>query len=180
MNFAKISDQLAFYACVLGGTTGAIATILNEPLVAGVGCAVAAVAPIVNRIVSGRILLQLGPRSLTKTQRKILIEKLRTGLSFKLWVAVNRHEAEPSEYHRQIYEALTEASLQTQYFGGMTNSTRGVEISGQPSPEKTLLMAAFSAARIPFVDIVFTDAQDPDQGFGGVGVWIGVNPGLVS
>ncbi|WP_152615203.1 hypothetical protein [Janthinobacterium lividum] len=180
MNFAKISDQLAFYVCVLGGTTGAIATILDKPLVAGVGCAVAAVAPIVNRIVSGRIQLQLGPRSLTKRQRKILIEKLRTGLPFKLWVAVNRDEAEPSEYHRQIDEALTEASLQTQYYGAMAKSAKGVAISGQPSPEKALLMAAFSAAKIPFVDVVFRDAQNPEQGFGGVGVWIGVHPGLGS
>jgi hypothetical protein len=180
MNFVKISDQLAFYACVLGGTTGAIATIINEPLVAGLGCALAAIAPIVNRIVSGRILLQLGPRSLTKMQRKILIEKLRAGSLFTLWVAFNRHEAEPSEYRRQIDEAFTEAGLQTQYFGGMSNSTKGIEISGQPSAEKVLLMSAFSAARIPFVDVLFTDAPDPGEGFGIVGVWIGVNPGLIN
>lgn len=180
MNFVKISDQVAFYACVLGGTTGAIATILNEPLIAGIGCAVAAIAPIVNRIVSGRTLLQLGPRSLAKTQRKILIEKLRTGLPFTLWVAFNREEAEPSEYRHQIDEALTEAGLQTQYFGGMTNATKGIEISGQPSPEKTLLMAAFSAARIPFVEVVFADAKDSEKGFGIVGIWIGVHPGLVN
>lgn len=180
MNWIKISDNIAFCASVLGGVIGAIATILNEPLVAGIACTVAAIAPIVNRVVSGKTLSKFGPRSLSKKQREILIEKLRSGPPFTLWVAFNRHEAEPSEYRRQIEEALTEAGLTTQYFGGMTNSTKGIEISGQPSPEKTLLMAAFSAAKIPFLDVIFKDAQDPKNGFGIVGIWIGVHSNTIS
>ncbi|WP_445145080.1 hypothetical protein [Dyella sp. Tek66A03] len=178
MNLLKIVDRTAFSVSVIAGITAAMASGLGWTKTAVAAGCITVIAPIINRIATARqqrvLLKQLGPRSLTSKQRLRLIESLRLGASFHLVVAHNRHEAEPSNFHKQIFDALSEAGLQTNWFGGMTNTTVGVEISGIPSAEKTRLMAAFVAAEIPFLPIEFTDAGADKRG---IEVWIGVNPG---
>lgn len=178
MNLLKIIDRAAFSITVAAGAVAAMAGGFNWPRTAVVAGCIAVIAPIVNRMTTARqqtvLLDQLGPRSLSTKQRERLIGSLRTGAPFQLWVAHNRQEAEPSHFHKQIFDAFKEAGLNTQWFGGMTNTTVGIEISGDPSAEKTRLMDAFTAANIPFLPIEFTDSGGKNWG---LAVWIGVNPG---
>lgn len=174
-------DLVAFCITIAAGILAALAGGLGLTRTAVAAGCIAVVAPIVNRIATTSqqkaLLRQLGPRSLSSGQRRQLVELLRVGPSFELWVAHNRHEAEPTQFQKQISDALSEAGLKTKYFGGMNNSTVGVEISGDTSPEKTRLMNAFAGARIPFLEIRFTDRQGQHWG---LGVWIGSNPGASS
>lgn len=178
MNLLKIIDRAAFSVTVCAGAVAAIAGGFNWTRIAVVAGCIAVIAPIVNRIATAgqqkALLDQLGPRSLSSGQRERLIRSLRLGAPFQLWVAHNRNEAEPSHFHKQFFDAFNEAGLSAQWFGGMTNTTVGIEISGPPSAEKTRLMEAFNVASIPFLAIEFTDPGGKNWC---LAVWIGVNPG---
>ena len=170
-------DVGAFVLSVAAGSTAAVAGWRHwSGLALFAGC-VAVIAPIVNRVIAGRqqkaLLELLGPRRLSAEQRRRLISSLKAGPTFSVWVAHNRREAEPSQLHNQIYQALAEAGLQAKWFGGMNNATVGIEISGPPSPDKTRLMDAFTAAAIPFLPIEFSD---PSGEHWGLAIWIGSNP----
>jgi hypothetical protein len=172
MKLLNFVDRTAFYVTVTAGTVGALAGAYNWSNTAIAAGCVAAIAPILNRLTAAQEQKARGPRALSMKQRQQL-SKMLHGSTFKVWVCHNRHEAEPSKFHAQLFEALKETGLDTQYFGGITNSTDGIEIAGQPSPEKSLLMKAFRAAGIPFQEVVFTD----DHGnHWGLSVWIGTNP----
>jgi hypothetical protein len=173
MKMIRFVDRAAFYVTVAAGTVGAIAGAYNWSRAAIAAGCIAGLAPIVNRITAAREQKMKGPRSISPKQRERLIKRLRNSPLFKVWVCHNREESEPSQFHEQISDALKEAGLDVHWFGGMNNKTVGIEIAGSVSPEKTLLMAAFTAAGIPFLEVEFTD----DQGkFWGLSVWIGSNP----
>jgi hypothetical protein len=171
MKLVKFVDGTAFYVTVAAGTVGALAGAYNWTNAAVAAGCVAAIAPILNRITATREEKTRGPRSVSEKQRKLLVETL-LGCSFKVWVCHNRHEAEPSEFHAQLFQVLKEAGLDPQWYGGMNNKTVGVEIGGEPSTEKSMLMHAFRKASIPFVEVEFTD----DPGHWGLSIWIGSNP----
>ncbi len=174
MKLLKLIDRTAFLVTVVAGAVAAVAGGFNWTRTAVVAGCIAVIAPIVNRVTNARQQKAMGPRSLSTKQHQQLIESLRAVPTFELWVAHNRQEAEPSQYHKQLFDALTEAGLKTKWYGGMNNTTVGIEISGTPSPEKTHLMNAFTAAHIPFLPIEFTDAAGQHWG---LTVWIGSNPG---
>lgn len=163
-------DRLAFIVTVIAGAIAAVAGWYSWQITAVVAGCTAAVVPIINRLTAKRI---AGPRSLSPRQRNTLIESLRSSPTFELWVSHNMEEAEPSALHAQLIETLSSAGLETKWYGGMTNKTIGLQISGEPSLEKARLMKAFKLARIPFQEVIFTDATS----FNGVGIWIGQNRG---
>lgn len=172
MKLLKFVDRIAFYITVAAGAFGAVAGARNWTNAAVTAGCVAAIAPILNRVTAAWDNKLRGPRSLSNKQRLRLTQVLQ-GCSFKVWVCHNRHEAEPSEFHSQLFEALKEAGLDAQWFGGMTNSTVGIEIGGVPSPDKAVLMQAFRTAGIPFLNVQFSD--DPTNHWG-LSIWIGTNP----
>jgi len=172
MKFVKFIDRGAFYLTVAAGTAGAIAGAYGRTDIAVAGCCVAAIAPIFNRVVAVREQRARGPRALSGKQR-ISLQKALQGASFKVWVCHNRDEAEPAKFHSEMVDALKASGLDPQWFGGMTNRTIGLEIAGNPSPEKSILMKAFRAAGIPFQDVHFTDDSG---GHWGLSIWIGSNP----
>jgi hypothetical protein len=172
MRLLSFLDRTAFYVTVAAGTVGAVAGVYNWSNTAVAAGCVAAIAPILNRITATREQKMRGPRVLSEKQREQLLIALRD-CAFKVWACHNRHEAEPSNFHAQIFETLKQAGLDAQWFGGMTNSTVGVEIGGQPSPDKTKLMQAFRKAGIPFQEVVFHDDHGNRWG---LSVWIGTNP----
>lgn len=90
-----------------------------------------------------------------------------------IWVCHNRHEAEPSAFQKQISEAIEAAGHEARYFGGMSNAQVGIEVSGEPTPEKQLLMVALAHAGIPFTNIILTDDV---SGIWGLAIWIGTKP----
>ena len=122
--------------------------------------AAATATPIVNRFATSRLdrdlMSQLEARSLTPKQREQLVQALEGQARMSIWACHNRHEAEPSAFQRQVPEALEVPGHKAKYFGGMTNAQAGIEISGDPAPEKKLLMAALAGAAIPFTNIVLT------------------------
>lgn len=177
MKSLRLIDVGAFTVSIIAGSVAAIAGGAGWTSTAVVSGCIAALSPIVNRVVTSRqhadLLSQLGPRKLSPRQRAILVERLRAGSSFKVWVAHNRLEAEPSQFHKQIADTLTAAGLDVEWFGGMNNSSVGIEIAGTPSPEKTRLLEAFSLAKIPFRVIEFSD---PGGQYFGLSIWIGSKP----
>jgi len=172
MRLLNFVDRTAFYVTVAAGTVGAVAGAYNWSNAAVAAGCVAAIAPILNRITAAREQKMRGPRGLSNKQRQQILTVLQ-GCTFKIWVCHNRHEAEPSKFHAQLFETLKEAGLDAHWFGGMTNSTVGIEIGGKPSSDKSKLMQAFQKASIPFQEIEFMD--DPGNTWG-LSVWIGTNP----
>jgi hypothetical protein len=172
MKLLNFVDRTAFYMTVAAGTVGALAGAYNWSNTAVAAGCVAAIAPILNRITAAREQKMRGPRGLLGKQREQLLKVLQ-GCSFKVWVCHNRQEAEPSEFHAQLFQVLKQSGLDPHWFGGMTNKTMGIEIAGEPSADKSVLMQAFRNAGIPFQEVEFTD--DPGK-FWGLSVWIGTNP----
>jgi hypothetical protein len=111
-------------------------------------------------------------RSLTPQQIEKIAEKLKEGPPFKMWLAHNREEAEPSAYHAQFCEALKAGGIDFTWFGGMTKKSIGLELSGPETPEKHRLMAALKAAGVKFQPVIFTD--DLENKRHGIALWIGV------
>jgi len=111
------------------------------------------------------------PRSLTVKQQATIADALKAGPAFKVWVAHNRHEAEPRAFHEQICAALRLGGLDVQWYGGMTNSTVGIEVAGEDSAEKERLMKALQAARVKFLNVKITG--DTENRWG-LSIWIGV------
>ena len=110
-------------------------------------------------------------RVLTAKQQTKIADELKAGPAFKVWVCHNRQEAEPAAFHAQMCEALSQGGLDVQWFGGMTNSTLGVEVAGPDGHEKARLIKAFTSARIKFLNVVLSDDT---QNHWSVSVWIGV------
>ncbi|MEO8298810.1 MAG: hypothetical protein ABI574_13485 [Burkholderiales bacterium] len=100
-----------------------------------------------------------------------IADALKAGTPFKVWVAHNRREAEPAAFHKQMCDALKQGGLDVQWFGGMTNSTVGVEVAGPDGSDKVRLMKALQAGRVKFLNVEFTDDT---QNHWGVSIWIGV------
>ena len=107
----------------------------------------------------------LQARSLTQRLRDKIVEVLRQGTPFKVWIAHNRHEVEPAAYHAQFCEALKEGGLDITWFGGMSNSTIGVEVTGPETPDKQRLMKALDAAGVRYQPVVFRDDPQGEQHF---------------
>lgn len=165
-------DRVAFAITVVSALVAAAAGGYGWTTTAIISGCIAAIAPIVNRIASNRALAPLQARTLTQKQCAKLAEKLREGPSFKVFVAHNRHEAEPAAYHAQFCEALKTGGLQITWFGGMTNTTVGIELSGPETQDKQRLMSALDAANVKYLPVVFTD--DPECKRNGIALWIGV------
>jgi hypothetical protein len=171
MNAIQLLDRIAFGITVVSALVSAAAGAYGWTNVAVISACIAAVAPIVNRIASNRAVAPLQARSLTQKQRAKIAEVLRQGIPFKVWVAHNRHEAEPAAYHAQFCEALKEGGLDITWFGGMSNSTIGVEVSGPETPDKQRLMKALDTAGVRYQPVGFSD--DPECNQHGVAIWIG-------
>jgi hypothetical protein len=62
---------------------------------------------------------------------------LSKGAAFKVWVAHNWQEAEPAAFHAQICNASKAGGLEIMCFGGMSNSTTGIELSGLEGQKST-------------------------------------------
>lgn len=172
MNAIQFFDRVAFVTTVLSASVSAAAGGYGWTKTAVVSGCIAAMAPIVNRIANNRALTPLLPRALTPKQCLKIAEKLREGPPFKIWVAHNRHEAEPAAYHAQLCDVLKAGGLDISWFGGMTNTTIGVELSGPETDEKQRLMSALDAASVKYQPIVFTG--DPQSERHGIALWIGV------
>jgi hypothetical protein len=172
MSALQFLDRFAFGITVISASVSAAAGGYGWTKTAVVSGCIAALAPIVNRIASNRALTPFQPRTITQKQHDNIVQALRDGTSFKVWVAHNRHEAEPAAYHAQVCEALKAGGLDITWFGGMTNSTVGVELSGPEGPDKQRLMSALSGAGVKYQPVIFTD--DPQNERHGIAVWIGV------
>lgn len=200
----RIFDRASFGLAIVAGTVAAISGGAGWTITSIAAGILAAVAPIVGRIATNRIkraeddrstalvesanarasaaAVELGnlkasmlPRKLLEQQRAIIVSTLEPLPSFNITVSHNRHEAEPAAYHAQIVEALKAGGLDVTWFGGMTNSTVGIEISGPDGGDKSAVMSAFSTAGVPFLPIQFTDDLEHKRG---IEIWIGVHPGL--
>ncbi len=172
MNAIKFFDRVAFTTTVVSASVAAAAGAYGWTKTAVVSGCIAAIAPIVNRIASNRALTPLQARALTPKQCQKIAKELREGPPFKVWIAHNRHEAEPAAYHAQLCEALKAGGADITWFGGMTNTTIGVELSGPETPDKQRLMSALDAAGVKYQPVVFTD--DPQSERHGIALWIGV------
>lgn len=172
MSVIKFFDRVAFATTIVSALVSAAAGGYGWTKTAVVSGCIAAIAPIMNRIASNRALTPLQARALTPKQSLKIAKKLREGPPFKVWLAHNRHEAEPAAYHAQFCEALKAGGLDITCFGGMTNTTIGVELSGPETPDKQSLMSALDAAGVKYQPVVFTD--DPQSERYGIALWIGV------
>lgn len=189
-----ISVSSALVAAVAGGV-GAIEVAI------GAGC-VAAVSPIISRILANRsfsadrtrletqifesdeiartaqadlaaLKNRLQARRLSPHQKSTIAQTLSSGIIFPIRVNHNRHEAEPAAFSDDLRDALTMATFAPGWFGGMTNSTVGIEVSGTQSEEKSRLLLALSNAEIDHLNVTFSD--DP-EGRRGIEIWVGVHP----
>ncbi|MDN7905230.1 hypothetical protein QZM18_14040 [Burkholderia diffusa] len=156
MSSVKFLDKLAFIVSVSSGTVAAVAGGYSWTRTAIAAGCIAAVTPIINRWTSGK--LAFAPRMLSTRQAAALQTELRKGPSFSLWLNHNRHEDEPAAFHAQLYDALTAAGLDVKWFGGLTNSTTGIEVGGPDIPEKVRIMNALKSAKIKFTNVQYTDA----------------------
>lgn len=172
MGAIQVFDRVAFAATVVSASVSAAAGGYGYTKTAIISGCIAAIAPIVSRIASNRAMAPLQARTITPKQTQKIAEKLREGPPFKVWVAHNREEAEPAAYHAQFCEALTAGGLEITWFGGMTNTTIGVELSGPETPDKSRLMSALNAAGVKYQPVIFAD--DPQSERHGIALWIGV------
>ncbi len=197
-------ERGSFAVAVISGIVGAVAGGSGWPITAIVAGCLAAAAPIAGRFASQSITRKTqadadirialanaradeANRELDETQNRLAsrsltneqIEAMRLSLSsvdrFSLTVAHNRREAEPETIFQQIYGLFKEMGFDTGYYGGMTNTTRGIEVSGPDGPEKQAVMNAFNAGGVDFLPIYFSDDE---AGARGIEVWVGVHPGL--
>lgn len=170
-------ERVVFWISVAAGLSAAVAGAYGWSKIAvATGC-LAAVAPIVARFLSARersiLLAQLVDRSLTEDQASRLIAVLKQGKPFEVWICCNRREVEPVRFHGEMTSAFRQAGFEPKYFGGMTNTTVGVEVAGHPTEEKERLMAALVAAGVPHENVFLSD--DP-QGLWSPSIWIGIKP----
>ncbi len=172
MGAIQFFDRVAFAASVVSASVSAAAGGYGWTKTAVVSGCIAALAPIVNRIASNRAVASIKPRVLKPKQCREIAETLREGPPFKVWVAHNRQEAEPAAYHAQFCEALKAGGLDITWFGGMTNTTVGVEVSGPETPEKRRLMSALDAASVKYQAVVLID--DPESKRHRIALWVGV------
>jgi hypothetical protein len=172
MSAIQFIDRFAFTTTVVSASVAAAAGGFGWTQTAVISGCIAAIAPILNRIATNRALAPLQVRVLTPKQCAKIAAKLREGTPFKVWVAHNRHEAEPAAYHAQFCEALKAGGLDITGFGGMTNTTIGIEVSGPETPDKRRLMSALDAAGCKYQPVVFAD--DPQSERHGIALWIGV------
>lgn len=156
MSTVKFTDKLAFIVSVSSGIVAAVAGGYSWTLTAVVAGCIAAVTPIINRWTSGR--LAVAPRMLSTRQVAALQTELRKGPSFSLWLNHNRQEGEPAAFHAQLCDAMKAAGLDVKWFGGLTNSITGIEVSGPDIPEKVRIMNALKSAKIKFANVQYTDA----------------------
>lgn len=203
-SFPTHVERVSFVVAVVSGIVGAVAGGSGWPITAVVAGCLAAAAPIAGRYASQRLARKaeleadaeiavayakadaalaelqatrdkLRPRQISQDQAEAFIRVLAGAEPFELVVACNRHEAEPSALHHQVTALFQHCGHKVGYYGGMTNSTVGIEVNGDTSPQKTLVMAALTAAGLSFVEY----PRYKDEGmFGGICVWIGVHPGL--
>ena len=203
MRNLQYGERAAFFASVTAGAVAAVAGGLGWPATAIVAGCLAALLPVVGRIAANKLarvaaaeansLIEgadsraadafnrleelrrnLAPRRLSIEQARTIANAVAAGPSFRVQVAHNRHEAEPAAFHAQMVDALKAGGLEVVWFGGMTNATAGIEVSGSNGAEKLLLMSALHAAQVAFTPVHFTD--DP-EGKRGVELWIGSHPG---
>lgn len=172
MSTIQFLDRVAFATTVVSASVSAAAGGYGWTKTAVICGCIAAIAPIVNRIASNRALVPLSARTLTLGQHKKIAAKLSEGASFKVWVAHNRFEAEPAAYHAKLCAALKDGGLDITWFGGMTNTTIGLELSGPETADKQRLMSALDAAGVRYQPVFFTD--DPNSERHGVALWVGV------
>lgn len=167
----KAMETASFFVSVIAGASSAVAGWQGWTITSVITGCLAAIAPIAGRFATNRL---SGPRRLTVGQFETLKRELRKGAPFKIWVAHNRHEAEPRAFHADMVKALKASGLEAQWFGGMTNSTVGIEVSGPEGPEKDRIFSALKLAGIPYQPIVFTDQGGPFTEE--VAIWIGTHP----
>ena len=152
----KQIDKLAFIGTVVSAAGSAVASGNGWTRTAvATGC-IAALIPIINRWTSSHLIF--APRVLSTRQATALKAAFRNGPSFSLWLNHNREEGESAAFHAQLTAALQGAGLVVNYYGGLTNATTGIEISGPDVPEKRQLITAFKAARIKFTNVYYADA----------------------
>ncbi|MDE1006524.1 MAG: hypothetical protein OSB38_12745 [Paraburkholderia fungorum] len=156
MSTVKFLDKLAFIVSVSSGAVAAVAGGYSWTRTAVAAGCIAAVTPIINRWTSGR--LAFAPRMLSTRQVAALQTELRKGPSFSLWLNHNRQEGEPAAFHAQLYDVMKAAGLDVKWFGGLTNSITGIEVSGPDISEKVRIMNALKSAKIKFTNVQYTDA----------------------
>lgn len=173
MSALKFLDKLAFIVSVSSGTVAAFAGGYSWTKTSVVAGCIAAVTPIINRWTSGR--LTFAPRTLSTRQVATLQTELREGPSFSLWLNHNRKEGESAAFHAQFNDAMMAAGLNVKWFGGLTNTTTGIEVSGPNIPEKMRIMKALKSAKIKFTNVEYTDAPaDENQPFNTVCVSVSI------
>ena len=201
---SKHVERWSFVLSVISGIVAAVAGGSGWAVTSIVAGCLAAAAPIAGRYASGALAkaaeaaanakiaaaeqqatvasaelnalqLKLLPRKLTEEQINSIVADLKTIAPFRIGVAHNRHEAEPKIIHEQLCSALKAGGMEISWFGGMTNTTVGIEISGPPNQDKHNIMAIFAKAGVKFLDVTFSD--DP-EGKRGVEIWVGVHPGI--
>lgn len=172
MSAIKIIDRLAFSATIVSGAVAAISGGFGWAKTAIVSGCLAALFPILNRIASNRAFAPFEPRTLTLSQRNKISKILRQGPTFDVWVAHNRQEAEPSAYHAKLCEALKDGGINVNWFGGMSNNSVGLELSGPENSDKARLCAALDAARVKYQPIILAD--DTENKRFGIALWVGV------
>lgn len=161
LSLLKLVDKLAFVGTVASAAVSAVAGGNGWTRTAVASGCLAAAIPIVNRWSSAR--LAFAPRMLSEKQVRVLKNQLGTGPGFSLWLNHNREEGEPAALHAQFNDALTAAGLDVKWYGGLTNSITGIEISGPDIPEKKRIMKAFRAAKINFTNVFYGDAPSNEH-----------------
>lgn len=156
MSAVKLIDKIAFIVSVSSGTVAAVAGGYSWTRTAVAAGCIAAVTPIISRWTSQRLVF--APRMLSAKQAAALQTELRKGPSFSLWLNHNCQEGEPAAFHAQLYDAMKAAGLDVKWFGGLTNSITGIEVSGPDIPEKDRVMSALKLAKIKFNNVHYTDA----------------------
>lgn len=173
MSLAKFVDRFAFGISVTSGVVAALSGGNGWTRTAVASGCLAATAPIVNRWTSAQ--LTFAPRTLSNRQSAVLKTELRRGPSFSIWLNHNLEEGEPAALHAQLNEVLKDAGLDVKWYGGLTNATTGIEISGPDIPEKARIMKAFKAAKIKFTNVFYTDAPASEHSpLNSVGVCVSI------
>lgn len=187
MKRLRTMDTVAFWISVAAGLAAAIAGALGLVVMSVISGCVAAGTPVLTRAINRReqqqltdrlasqanILAQLADRTLTHSQAAKLIAVLQEGDPFDVWICFNRHEVEPSRFREELVNAFQAAGFNPKYFGGMTNSTVGVEVAGDETEEKRRLMRALTAAGIPHLGVHFADDV---EGRWSPSIWVGIKP----
>ena len=92
MRLAQLIDRAAFSVAVFAGGLAAVAGWRGWVMTTVVAGCVAAIAPVASRIAGNADLRRkLGPRQLSTAQSEVLVQTLKQGAPFKIWVGHNRH-----------------------------------------------------------------------------------------